>query len=54
MGNKTQAKEILSENEPSIPLIPGYRGEDQSLSRLIEESTKIGKKKKILNKKNLK
>jgi acetyl-CoA carboxylase biotin carboxylase subunit len=40
MGSKSQAKAIMAEH--GVPVIPGYRGEDQNEARLKEESLKIG------------
>jgi acetyl-CoA carboxylase biotin carboxylase subunit len=40
MGSKSQAKAIMAEH--GVPVIPGYRGEDQSEAKLKEESLKIG------------
>ncbi|KAI8987425.1 carbamoyl-phosphate synthase L chain, ATP binding domain-containing protein [Mycotypha africana] len=41
IGDKSAAKDFIKEYAPSIPLIPGYNGEDQSLERLTEEAKKI-------------
>jgi len=40
MGSKSKAKAIMQQSD--VPTVPGYQGEDQSNSRLIEESKKIG------------
>eukprot|EP01097_Dermamoeba_algensis_P007848 TRINITY_DN5057_c0_g1_i1.p1 TRINITY_DN5057_c0_g1~~TRINITY_DN5057_c0_g1_i1.p1 ORF type:complete len:678 (-),score=147.02 TRINITY_DN5057_c0_g1_i1:22-2055(-) len=42
MGSKKEAKILLSKKEPTVPLVPGYNGEDQSVSRLISEAKRIG------------
>ena len=42
MGSKQRAKKILEEREPSIPLIPGYTGQDQSLPTISLQASKIG------------
>lgn len=41
MGSKAQSKIILRQN-PEVPLIPGYEGEDQTLERLSAEALHIG------------
>lgn len=40
MGSKSNAKTIAMEHE--VPVIPGYKGEDQSEERLKSEALKIG------------
>lgn len=40
LGSKIRAKEIVSGN--GVPVIPGYKGEDQSDEKLAEEARKIG------------
>jgi len=40
MGSKSASKDIMS--KASVPQIPGYHGDDQSLQRLSEEAKKIG------------
>lgn len=40
MGSKSQAKAIMEEH--NVPVIPGYRGEDQSDERLLAEAKRIG------------
>ena len=40
MGSKSHAKKIMEEN--GVPIIPGYKGEDQSEATLQEEALKIG------------
>ncbi|BDS12257.1 acetyl/propionyl/methylcrotonyl-CoA carboxylase subunit alpha [Aureispira anguillae] len=40
MGLKSTAKTIMDQN--GIPTIPGYQGEDQSLTTLIQEANAIG------------
>ncbi len=40
MGSKSRAKEIMEQS--SVPVIPGYRGEDQSDATLKAEALKIG------------
>ena len=40
MGSKTRAKQIMQKAE--VPLVPGYHGEDQSVSTLKSEAKKIG------------
>ncbi|CEP08412.1 hypothetical protein [Parasitella parasitica] len=41
IGDKIAAKLFITENAPSIPLIPGYNGTDQSIDRLEMEAKKI-------------
>lgn len=36
----SESKNIMS--KASVPLIPGYHGEDQSLETLLKEADKIG------------
>lgn len=33
---------MLAENLPSVPLIPGYNGLDQSIEVLVHEAIRIG------------
>lgn len=40
MGIKSKAKQIMEAH--GVPVIPGYRGEDQSLERLLAEASRIG------------
>jgi 3-methylcrotonyl-CoA carboxylase alpha subunit len=40
MGSKSAAKDIMS--EAGIPLVPGYHGEDQSVSNLLKAANDIG------------
>ena len=40
MGSKSHAKKIMEEN--GVPVIPGYKGEDQSETTLQAEALKIG------------
>lgn len=40
MGSKSQAKSIIADH--GVPVIPGYRGEDQSNERLFSEALDIG------------
>ncbi|KAL6077092.1 biotin carboxylase [Balamuthia mandrillaris] len=42
MGSKKAAKELLSANDPSIPLIPGYNGDNQDPAFLIDQCCQIG------------
>eukprot|EP00026_Physarum_polycephalum_P004270 Phypoly_transcript_04287.p1 GENE.Phypoly_transcript_04287~~Phypoly_transcript_04287.p1 ORF type:complete len:714 (-),score=175.73 Phypoly_transcript_04287:81-2201(-) len=42
MGSKIGAKELLQRVAPSIPLIPGYQGSDQSIPTLIAQAEKVG------------
>ncbi|CAG8482937.1 6162_t:CDS:10 [Diversispora eburnea] len=42
IGDKIKAKNLLSKHLPSVPLIPGYNGDDQSLKILTEEAKRIG------------
>jgi acetyl/propionyl-CoA carboxylase alpha subunit len=44
MGSKIGAKKFLSSGKLAgkIPTIPGYHGDDQSTSTLIQEALKIG------------
>ena len=37
-----KAKQLLSEYDSAIPLIPGYNGDDQSVDRLVKEAIAIG------------
>jgi len=40
MGTKRVSKEIMSES--SVPVVPGYFGDDQSDQKLSEEAEKLG------------
>lgn len=40
MGSKSRAKAIMEEH--GVPVVPGYRGEDQSEARLLTEAERIG------------
>jgi 3-methylcrotonyl-CoA carboxylase alpha subunit len=40
MGSKSRAKQIMQ--EAGVPLVPGYHGDDQSVSLLESEARKIG------------
>lgn len=42
MGSKSNAKLLLKQKAPSVPLIPGYTGNDQSHETLIKEALRIG------------
>jgi acetyl/propionyl-CoA carboxylase alpha subunit len=42
LGDKRSAKQYLLKHAPSIPLIPGYNGSEQSLDRLLVEADRIG------------
>jgi acetyl/propionyl-CoA carboxylase alpha subunit len=42
LGNKRSAKDYLLKHAPEVPLIPGYNGSEQSISRLTEEADRIG------------
>lgn len=41
IGDKIAAKVFIKQHANTIPLIPGYNGEDQSVARLEEEAKKI-------------
>ncbi|KAI8879284.1 hypothetical protein K501DRAFT_193922 [Backusella circina FSU 941] len=41
IGDKIAAKVFITENANTIPLIPGYNGQDQSVARLEEEAKRI-------------
>ncbi|KAI8060989.1 carbamoyl-phosphate synthase L chain, ATP binding domain-containing protein [Gongronella butleri] len=41
IGDKIAAKNFLSARASSIPLIPGYNGDDQSVERLVKEASSI-------------
>eukprot|EP00211_Chloroparvula_japonica_P004018 CAMPEP_0119135230 /NCGR_PEP_ID=MMETSP1310-20130426/18910_1 /TAXON_ID=464262 /ORGANISM="Genus nov. species nov., Strain RCC2339" /LENGTH=709 /DNA_ID=CAMNT_0007126095 /DNA_START=45 /DNA_END=2174 /DNA_ORIENTATION=- len=41
MGSKAEAKRVLA-NDPDVPLIPGYSGEDQSLETLLAKGKEMG------------
>lgn len=43
IGDKMEAKLFITKHLQSLPLIPGYHGEDQTVERLEEEAKKIGK-----------
>ncbi len=40
MGSKSKAKEIASQH--SVPLVPGYRGENQELQTFIKSASEVG------------
>lgn len=40
MGSKSKAKEIASQH--NVPLVPGYRGENQELSTFIKAANEVG------------
>lgn len=40
MGSKSEAKRLMQ--SAGVPLVPGYHGDDQSESRLISESNRMG------------
>ncbi|MBI2800963.1 MAG: acetyl-CoA carboxylase biotin carboxylase subunit [Gammaproteobacteria bacterium] len=40
MGSKSEAKALVAQHD--VPLVPGYYGADQSLSRLISEARMVG------------
>jgi 3-methylcrotonyl-CoA carboxylase alpha subunit len=42
MGSKKGAKTLLKASAPSVPLIPGYNGDNQDVNHLMEEAIKIG------------
>jgi len=42
MGSKKEAKQLLSQKEPTVPLIPGYSGDDQTVETLMKEAKKVG------------
>ncbi|KAJ3277702.1 hypothetical protein HK104_003045, partial [Borealophlyctis nickersoniae] len=42
IGDKSAAKQLLRAKAPSVSLIPGYSGDDQSTDTLIREAVKIG------------
>ncbi|PKY40549.1 hypothetical protein RhiirA4_494494 [Rhizophagus irregularis] len=42
IGDKIRAKNLLAEHLPSVPLIPGYNGLDQSIEVLVQEAIRIG------------
>ncbi|RKP23558.1 acetyl-CoA carboxylase, partial [Syncephalis pseudoplumigaleata] len=42
IGDKISAKQLLKERAPTVPLIPGYNGDDQSNERLMAEAVKMG------------
>lgn len=42
IGDKIAAKLFIKEHTSSIPLIPGYNGQDQSVARLEQEAKIIG------------
>ncbi|KAI8057756.1 hypothetical protein BDF22DRAFT_662263 [Syncephalis plumigaleata] len=41
IGDKISAKRLLKEKAPSVPLIPGYNGDDQSNERLMTEAVNM-------------
>lgn len=42
LGDKRQAKELLTKHAPTIPLIPGYSGRAQDDTTLMEQAEKMG------------
>ena len=40
MGSKSESKNIMS--KANVPIVPGYHGENQDLSFLMNEAKKIG------------
>jgi acetyl/propionyl-CoA carboxylase alpha subunit len=40
MGSKIRAKQLMLQN--GVPVVPGYHGDNQTLSHLIQEAEKIG------------
>ncbi|KAJ3220254.1 hypothetical protein HDU67_003269 [Dinochytrium kinnereticum] len=42
IGDKISSKQLLSKLAPSVPLVPGYSGDDQSIAFLAKEAGKIG------------
>jgi len=42
MGSKKEAKQMLSKHEPTVPLIPGYSGDDQRVETLCEKAKEVG------------
>ncbi|KAJ3414011.1 hypothetical protein HDV05_007218 [Chytridiales sp. JEL 0842] len=42
IGDKISSKRLLAAKAPSVPLLPGYNGDDQNLSVLISEAKRIG------------
>ncbi|KAG0003756.1 hypothetical protein BGZ79_000081 [Entomortierella chlamydospora] len=41
IGDKIASKNLLAAKEPSIPLIPGYNGADQTIDNLIKQAIQI-------------
>ncbi|KAG0052488.1 hypothetical protein BGZ83_002518 [Gryganskiella cystojenkinii] len=41
IGDKIASKNLLAAKEPSIPLIPGYNGADQTIDNLIQQAIRI-------------
>ncbi|KAG0301027.1 hypothetical protein BGZ98_008676 [Dissophora globulifera] len=41
IGDKIASKNLLAAKEPSIPLIPGYNGADQSMDNLIRQAIQV-------------
>ena len=39
---QSAAKNFIKAHAPTIPLIPGYNGDDQSVERLEQEAKRIG------------
>ncbi len=45
MGDKSRAKNLIASSpvaSQSVPLIPGYAGEDQSYQRFLAEANRVG------------
>ncbi|KAJ3109263.1 hypothetical protein HDU97_007757 [Phlyctochytrium planicorne] len=42
IGDKISSKVLLAKKAPSVPLVPGYSGDDQSVERLAKEASRIG------------
>ncbi|KAJ3029353.1 UNVERIFIED_CONTAM: hypothetical protein HDU68_012419 [Siphonaria sp. JEL0065] len=42
IGDKISSKVLLAAKAPQVPLLPGYNGDDQTVSVLVKEALKIG------------
>ncbi|BDD63543.1 hypothetical protein MAP00_008421 [Monascus purpureus] len=42
LGDKRSAKEYLRQHEPSVPLIPGFAGNNRNITELEQEAARIG------------
>ncbi|KAI8855210.1 carbamoyl-phosphate synthase L chain, ATP binding domain-containing protein [Chytridium lagenaria] len=42
IGDKISSKQLLSKLAPSVPLVPGYNGDEQGIEHLTKEATRIG------------